>query len=279
MVWVDGEWRPAGAPAVPPVDRCYLYGDGVFETFRSRSGRFFRLERHLDRMRRGLDLLGIEFEPGEAAIREAAGRVFGLLGSRDAVFRLTVSRGTGWRGFEEPGRPRVTLLAEALDPPSSGGPPSACLSSFARDETSPLSAVKSCNWLPSILALREARKRGCEEAVMLCRAGWLSECSASNLFWVRNGTLYTPSLRCGALPGVMRSAVLDAAAREGIPAEEGEFLPQALAGAEAALVSSSVRGVRLLGAFQGKVFPPQDAAGTVTRLLEAVGRLVVEESC
>ncbi|MGQ9808414.1 MAG: aminotransferase class IV [Armatimonadota bacterium] len=278
LVWLDGEWLPAGAGLVSPLDRCYLYGDGVFETFRSRSGRFFRLERHMARMRGGLELLGIEFVLEEEGIRAAAARAFDLLGCRDVVFRLTVSRGTGWRGLQTAVSPQLTILATPFESSSREPPLTACLTSVTRDETSPLSTVKTCNYLPSVLALQEAQRRGCREAVMLCRAGWVSECSTSNLFWVRGGELYTPSLRCGALPGVMRSAVLDAAVREGIPAIEGEFLPRALAEAEYALVSSSVRGLHPLGEFEGKPLATEDAAGVAPRLLAALERLVREES-
>ncbi|BCW98732.1 MAG: branched chain amino acid aminotransferase [Armatimonadota bacterium] len=279
LVWLDGEWRPAGAGLVSPVDRCYLYGDGVFETFRSRSGHFFRLERHLERMRKGLELLGIEFVPEEEGIRAAAAGAFDLLGCRDVVFRLTVSRGTGWRGLRMEGSPQMTILATPCESSSRQPPLTACLTSITRDETSPLSTVKTCNYLASVLALLEAQRRGCREAVIVSRAGWVSECSSSNLFWVDGGELYTPSVRCGALPGVMRSAVLDAAVREGIPAIEGEFLPRALAEAEYAFVTSSVRGLHPLGEFEGKPFAPEDASGVAPRLLAAVECLIREESC
>ncbi len=278
-MWAGGEWRPASGAAVSALDRGYLYGDGVFETFRSRAGRFFRLDAHLSRMRRGLDVLGISLTVDEAFVRSRAGEACRLLGSGDVVFRLTVSRGPGWRGPAGDGEPGVTLLAALPDPgPEEDRGLAVCLSQVRRDEDSPLSSLKTCCWLPSVLALREAERRGCQEAVMLCRAGYVSECAAGNLFWVRDGTLFTPSLACGGLPGITRAAVLDAAVREGIPCVEGEFSPRALGEAESAFVTGSVRGVRMLGAFEGAVLRPGDASGVIPRLLRRFERMLKEES-
>ena len=83
--------------------------------------------------------------------------------------------------------------------------------------------VKSLNYLTNIMAKLEAAQAGCPEAVMLTREGYLAECTADNLFLMRDGVLRTPAPWLGILEGITRKTVLELAEAEGIPTEEGTY--------------------------------------------------------
>lgn len=276
LCWLRGKWSPAKQPLLSPLDRSYLYGDGVFETFRSRGGRFFRLDCHLQRLHRGLQFLGISLELSRDQLREMAAGALEAFAPQDVVFRLTVSRGSGWQQLQHDD-PGVTLLARPArqDP---GPPPGACIASIRRDERSPLAGIKTCNWLTGVVAQREASDRGYQEAILLSYSGHLAEAASSNLFWVRSGALYTPSVACGGLPGVMRQALIDAAAGAGIPVSEGAWFPEELSGADAVLLTDSGRGLRPLLGLDDHRFPDPERLPVVWQLTEALENSIQDES-
>jgi branched-subunit amino acid aminotransferase/4-amino-4-deoxychorismate lyase len=275
--WINGKWHTADRPLILPANRAYLYGDGVFETFRSRAGRFFRLERHLARMHRGMDVLGLDTGDGLANALEALQDVFDRIGSKDVVFRITVSRGSGWLQLSSIAPAEVVVLAQlAPDSPPEAG--RAVLSSVMRDATSPFADVVTCNWLPHILALREAEGLGYDEAVLVNNSGHLVEASSSNLFWITSGELFTPAVECGALPGITREAVIESAAAAGIRVLEGSYQPEALSAAEAAFVTSAVAGVRQLISFGDAPLLREDSWGVMSRVRQQLERLIASET-
>lgn len=281
--WTNGQWYDADQALISPLDRGFLYGDGVFETLRSHCGRFFRLERHLARLHHGMDYLGLD--PGDALEEalDALPQCFGLVGAESVVARLSVTRGDGWLEVRPASAAVVTLLARQapLGPPEAGR---AVLSSVVRDATSPISDLKTCNWLPSILARREAEGLGYNEAILCNSLGYLAEASSSNLFWARAGELFTPAIECGALPGITREAVIEAARTAGIAVFEGNFLPEDLAAADAAFLTNSVFGIKQLVscAMSGRdgdaPMLREDLHGVVASVRRELDRLIASET-
>jgi branched-chain amino acid aminotransferase len=104
--------------------------------------------------------------------------------------------------------------------------------------------VKSGNYLPAVLAVGEARRRGAHEAILCTAEGALAEGASSNVFLVKAGCVFTPALAVGILPGITRAHVLSLCRQEGIEAREVErLLPADLRAADEAFITSSVRGV------------------------------------
>jgi branched-subunit amino acid aminotransferase/4-amino-4-deoxychorismate lyase len=116
------------------------------------------------------------------------------------------------------------------------------VSSFRRNSVSPILKVKSLSYLENILARREARSLGFDEAIFLNEKGEITEGSANNIFWLKDGLLYTPSLECGLLPGVIRSVVIDIARGIGIGVEEGRFDLDNLTSSQGAFFTNSLAG-------------------------------------
>jgi branched-chain amino acid aminotransferase len=145
---------------------------------------------------------------------------------KDAYIRLVVSRGPGDLGIDPANCKKATVViivdAIALYPQELYDNGISLVTASVRrtpiDSLDP--RIKSLNYLNNILAKLEAKSAGCPEAVMLNHQGYVAECTADNLFMLKNGHLKTPDLTQGALGGISRAAVLELAAKRGVATSE-----------------------------------------------------------
>lgn len=270
---LNGRLLPLAEARIDPAERGWTLADGCFETLRIVNGAAIRLEAHLDRLGRGLALLGIP-APDPAAVAPALAGLLEACGQRDGVARLQVSRGAAARrGLlpETAGPPTVLLtLAPPADRPADPEARRAIIASLTRrNEWSPLSQVKAlANYPDALLALGEARRRGADEALLLNTRGDLACASVANLWLARGGTLLTPPLGAGATAGVVRAALLAAAPRLGLRAAESPLLPADLWVADEALLTNSVRGVQSVVAVDGRPIGAGAPGPLARRLLD-----------
>lgn len=225
-VWIDGSVVDGAAARVPVTDHGLLYGDGLFEGIRIYGGRVFRLELHLARLAAGARAIGLTLPATAEQLREIVCETARAFGQREAYVRLLVTRGEGPLGVDPtPCRtPRVVCIVDAISlyPPEirARGLDLATVS-LRRPPADVLDPrVKSLNYLNSVLARLEAKRRGADEALILNLAGQIAEASVANVFVVRDGALATPSASDGALEGITRRSVLEIAARLGLRAAE-----------------------------------------------------------
>ena len=225
-VWIDGRIVEGSQARIPVTDHGLLYGDGIFEGIRVYAGRVFRLGDHLRRFGTGARAIGLELPGGLDAMREIVLETARAYGAQDAYLRLVATRGDGALGVDPTtcSSPRVLCIAADvtlypveklrhgidLVTVSVRRPPA--------DALDP--RIKSLNYLNSVLAKREARLRGADEALILNASGMVAEASVANVFAVRDGALATPPATDGALAGITRASVLEIAARAGIEARE-----------------------------------------------------------
>jgi len=248
ILWLNGALLPAAEARIDPADRGFSLGDGVFETICVREGKPLHLPRHLARLQAGLDLLAIP-RP-EVRFVEAMQAVLAANSLSEAALRLTVSRGVAARGVLPQGPVFPTVLMTASPLPATL--PAARLviaQATRRNEFSPLSRVKSLNYLDNILARQEAASRDADDALLLNTQGFVVEATAANLFLCLEGALITPPLADGALPGIARALLIE---HEG--AVERSVLPQDLARAEGAFLSNSL-GLRAVASVEGRRLP------------------------
>lgn len=232
---------------VAPNDRGFTLADGLFETVLARSGRLVQWGEHMARLRAGCEALGLpapSADTCEAAAFAALDQA-GLLTDRAAV-RLTWSAGPGGRGLDRPAEPAPHLVATAA--PASGKSMDVALATVGirRNPTSPTSRFKTLSYLDSVLARREARSRGADEALMLSTAGDLACAAAANLFWIEGERLFTPALECGVLGGMVRATLLSDAGAVEIVAT-----PDVLGGAEGVFITNSLIGLQPVRAVDG----------------------------
>ena len=198
-VWIEGRIVEAADARISVFDHGLVYGDGLFEGMRVYGRAIFRLDDHLRRFERGARALGIPLPEGREGIRKIVLETARAYGEDDAYIRLLLTRGQGALGVDpttctDPQRicivTRIALypkekLSRGID---------MVTSSYRRpapDAVDP--ATKSLNYLNSVLAKREARLRGADEALILNARGAVAEASVTNVFVCRDGTLMTPS--------------------------------------------------------------------------------------
>lgn len=242
-IWLNGAILDADSAAISPTDRGFTLGDGVFETMQARNGAPLRLDAHLARLRRGAGLIGLPLPR-----LDYAGALLATLeanGLRDAALRLTLSRGPAPRGVLPPAEPTPTVLISAGPLPDLTPVRLVLAKVTRRNEFSPLSCIKSLNYLDSILARQEAAARGADDALMLNTQGRIAETTMANVFLVLNGNLVTPPLSDGALPGIMRAEVLKAGA------VEQAILPADIARAREIFITTSL-GIRSVDEVEGR---------------------------
>ncbi len=219
--------------------RSLFYGEGVFETFRWKAVPPVFWDRHLLRMRKGAEVLGIPFPYArdmERAIEKA------VLASQvsDAYIKISLLSQGSSVFYEYPHGASILVVVRQYQP--TDDLIKAHVSSFRRNSMSPILRVKSLNYLESILARREARRLGFDEAIFLNEKGEITEGSASNIFWLKDRALFTPSLECGLLSGVIRGVVIDIAREIGIRIGEGHFDLDNLTSSQCAFFTNSLVG-------------------------------------
>ena len=233
---------------VSASDRGFLYGDGLFETIRIHAGRPFLWEWHMMRFTDGSEYLGITLPQSTGTLLGTVRELTDRNGCPKSVVRITLSRGTGQRGYAVSGDETPTLLITQHPLPSPPSKPLSLVTTTARVAVGdPLAQVKSANKLDSILAKREATAKQADDGLMLNSSGNATETSSANLFWVENGVLHTPPISDGVLPGVTRRLVIDLASALGQAVREESGAPERLRQAEAVFVTSSATGVIAVG--------------------------------
>jgi branched-chain amino acid aminotransferase/4-amino-4-deoxychorismate lyase len=224
-------------------DRGLLLGDGLFETILAVNGVLEHVDAHVQRMIRGCAVIGLD-PPDVEVAREAAEAALGAAGliwGRAAV-RLTLSAGGG-RGLDRPPGQSSRLIASASVAPQPPLGVRLATVPLRRNETSPVSRLKTLSYLDNVLARRQARDAGAEDALMLNTAGHVACAAAANLFWIAGERLYTPALDCGVLDGIMRARVMASAHELGAPVQAVRVGMEALELADAMFLTNSLTGV------------------------------------
>lgn len=221
IAWIDdprgeGRWAAPAELTIPLDDRGLLLGEGLFETVLVEEGQPRLLEEHLERWREGADLLGLAPPPGRERVERLLAEAVARSGIVSGALRLNWSGGSGGPGQrglevrrapEEGPRERFWLQLTAGEP--CFDPVRVVVSRWERRQGgSRLSRCKTFSYASQILARREARLAGVEEALLLGSDGNLSCGAAANLLVRLEGAWFTPPLASGCLPGIMRAKAL-----------------------------------------------------------------------
>lgn len=206
--WLNGELlSDATVPAIGVTDHGLTVGDGVFEAIKVVDGQPFALTRHLDRLARSARGLGLP-EPDDADLRRGVAAVLDGQDLPLGRIRITFTGGPAPLGS---GRgdapPTVVVVADAMGE----WPESTAVATvpWPRNERGALAGLKTTSYAENVVALAEAKRRGASEAIFANLAGNLCEGTGSNVFYVVDGELRTPTLASGCLAGVTRALVLE----------------------------------------------------------------------
>jgi branched-chain amino acid aminotransferase len=244
---VNGEIGPAAEARVSVLDNGFTFGDSVYETLRTYSGRPFHLDRHLARLRQSAARLGIEIPLGDDVFAERLAALLERARNDESYIRIIVSRGVGDISyhFDRVQGPTVVLAVKPYEPfPDSTYTDGVAviIASVRRNHPRALDpGIKSCNLLNNILAVREAQAKGALEPILLNDAGEVAEGASTNVFIVKGERVTTPPLSAGILPGVTRQILLELGPTVGIPIREDSLSVQDLLGADEAFLTSTLK--------------------------------------
>lgn len=254
IVFLNGKFVQENRAVVSVFDRGFLYGDALFEAVLFTLGQPFRWDEHMERMQRGVEVLKLTVPFSYAELRKKAIELARKNRMQDGIVRLSVTRGITGRGYS-PGNARQPAVVMTVHPVAviKNMPRwRVVTASYRLPANDPLADFKTANKLVQVLARGEADESGAEEAILLNTAGFLAEGTTSNLFWIKGGTVFTPPLRVGALPGVTRSAILDLCVKANIKTVEKNASLRQLQQADGAFLTMTSMGVVEIESLDGQ---------------------------
>lgn len=228
---VDGELVPAAEATVSVDDRGFRYGDAAFETLRAYGGTVLDWAAHRERLEGTCDALSLEHGLSGSELRDRIDETLAANDLEDAYVRLSITRGV------QPGKltpqpevdPTVVVYAKPLprgglegDPVWDGPATVRSVETRRIPDAALPSDAKTHNYLNGILARTELEGE-VDEALLSDLDGNVAEGATSNLFFVRDGTVRTPTADGDVLPGITRKTVLELAREAGLEVEEGSY--------------------------------------------------------
>ncbi len=242
---------------VSVFDHGFLFGEGVYEVVRTYNEQPFLLDRHLRRLRNSAGMISLTVPMSDAdiarAIRETTAAFESGPGAGrprpDYYVRMLLTRGVGDGTYNPASSPAPTfvVIVKALVPPKpeayTHGVKVSMVSVIRNHPGSVNPLIKSNNLLNNALAMQEALRKGCYEAVLRNYRGELSECSQSNLFVVKDGVAATPVLAAGLLEGITRDYLHEVGTDAGIVTEDRVLHDDDLYGADEAFLTSTTREI------------------------------------
>ncbi len=250
---VNGVVTDAAHAVIPVYDHGFLYGEGVYEVFRTYRGKPFLFDRHQARLRASAARIGLEVPFSDEEVERRCletMKAAGLGAAGEAYVRILLTRGVGEITYDPAACPfpSLVIIAKPLPPTPAGhyehGIKVVMVEDIIRnhpESVSPL--IKSNNLINNALGMQQAIRAGAAEAVFRNYRGELAECAQSNLFIVSKGVVKTPPLDAGLLAGITRAFTIEVGASIGIRCEETPLNDQDLFGADEAFFTSTTKEI------------------------------------
>jgi D-alanine transaminase len=255
MLYVDGKWVEADELAVHPEDRGYNFGDGIYEVVRIYKGKMYQWDAHLTRLFRSAREIKLDLPWTAAELKDIAQQLIvknNLTTDDDAILYLQVTRGVAPRLHDIPSgiRPVIMGFVRRKERPLADQK-KGLTAQLVEDIRWLRCDIKTLNLLGAVLVKQYAKEAGAQESI-LHRNGIITECSASNLFAVKDNALYTHPADNLVLHGITRQTVIDLAKANGIPVHEEAFDIQFLKQADELFLSSTTAEVMPIVAVDGQ---------------------------
>jgi branched-subunit amino acid aminotransferase/4-amino-4-deoxychorismate lyase len=239
IVTINGKVVAGKRATVSVFDNALLYAEGLFETFLVVDRHILFSDIHLDRLFRGAQAIALNIPVSRQKLERWLTNAARMHPDRIMKLRLTVTAGESARWVGRQGKPQIIIIASPHEMPMH--PFSLWVSPIRVDENSEFRQIKTLSYVIQAAALRQAKERGCHDALLLNQRGHVAEVSSANIFWVTHGKIYTPSLSAGCLEGVTRRIVLQQAKALGYDVTEKNITLRGLLKANEVFISSSLK--------------------------------------
>ena len=266
-VFLNDKIIDADDAKISPNDGGFLYGMGLFETMRVQNAKVFRIKDHLDRLFASAKALSINNTYTPEYIADAVNKVLHANNLTDARLRLTLTNGP----LDKNETPNPTLLITAVD--FTPYPAEyyengvrVILTEARQNPADPLAGHKTTCYASRLLVLAQARAKLATEALWFTTDNRLAEGCISNVFLVKDGTVYTPQLSAGVLGGIARKTVIELANDADIPLEQKDLTINDLLAAEEVFLTNVIMLVLPVVAIEAHTIA-QGASGQITKQL------------
>lgn len=255
VVYLNGQFLPLAQAGISPLDRGFLFADGIYEVIPVYNGRLFRLDEHLRRLASSLAAIRLELGKEHSEWTALLEELVDSNGGGNLSVYLQITRGAplnrdhGFPLADTP--PTVFAMVSPLKALPTEVTAQGVSAVTLEDIRWGACHIKSVALLANVLARQDALDRGVTDAILV-RDGILTEGSASNLFLVRGGTLLTPVRDQRILPGITRDLVLELAAANGIPCREADLPAAILATADEVWLTSSTKEILPVTVIDGR---------------------------
>ncbi len=252
----NGRLHPASEPSLSPLNRGFLYGDAIYEVWRTYHGVIFGWEEHWNRLQRSAKALYLDLPFTQESILAEIKQTTEAFRRRtvfkgELYIRLQVTRGAGAIGLDTnlADQTDFVLLVQPCPELTPEKIAHGLKLSIARDlRRNPADALnpawKTGNYLNNLLCLREARARGADEVVILNQKGQITEAAVCNIGFIRKGEFVTPALSAGILEGITRQLIVQQIAqRAGLTVREELLTPADLGPIDECFLLSSTKDV------------------------------------
>jgi branched-subunit amino acid aminotransferase/4-amino-4-deoxychorismate lyase len=274
---LNGEFRQAADPVLLAGNRAFRFGDALFENIHAWSTEAQLLEKHYKRLIASMDILGMAV-PARLSVPSLSRFITQLL-NRNKIFggaciRLTVYRETGESLLPGNQMTCFILESEALESGKyllndKGYVIDVCQD--YRRAAGILAGMKTTGYLPNVMTSLFCDQHGLDDAIMLNESGRITGSARSNIFLVRESSLFTPVLGQGCIPGVMREMIIKLAVEAGLQVNDHSSLtPAVLDDADEVFFTNSVEGIRWTGAYRQRRFYKNTAQMLIRKLNEKV---------
>jgi branched-chain amino acid aminotransferase len=269
VIWLDGKLVPGPEAKIHVLTHGLHYASCVFEGERAYGGRIFKSTQHSERLRNSANILDFEIPFSAAEIDAAKQLVLDKNGFKDAYVRPIA-----WRGSEQLGvsaQNNVIHLAIATWEWPSYFDPAQRLKGIRLDladyrrpdpKTAPCMAKAAGLYMICTVSKHRAERRGFADAMMLDWQGRVAECTGANIFFVKDGTIHTPTADC-FLDGITRRTVIELAKRRGFEVVERRIMPEELTGFSECFITGTAAEVTAVAQIADWNFNP----GGITRQL------------
>lgn len=230
------------------LDSGFYFGRGVFETILVKK-RPILLREHIQRLNSGLSTIGLNKKITEEEVCIAVEK----LNCNNAVLKIMVSEKNTVVSTRE-----ISYKGSDYEKGFSLG-----LSEVRRNAHSNLTYVKSFNYIENVIERDKIINKGHNEALFLNTEGFISEGAVSNIFFEKKGIIYTPSVKCGLLPGIIRGFIIENALSAGTEIVEGEFALDELMSAEGIFITNSIMGIMNIREIENKAFSNSKAVAQI----------------
>ena len=246
IYYINGEFVSSKNAKISFSDAGFLYGDGLFETFRFQNNKLFHPEKHLKRLNSALEIMDQKYNKSNDEIIELLKSMIKLNSINDGLLRLMITKGSieGFSSIWEYDGPPNTYISIS---PLIKAPKTPVKIVFFDEKDYPLirfnPAIKSMNYIGNMKAKKDANNSNAFEPVFYNKNRIITECAIRNIFFIKSNIIYTPSLDLGVLPGVMRDTVFNIILSEKFKINESHISFDEINDFDEAFITSSGIGI------------------------------------